>query len=109
MPKLYQKDYDIGMNPSQPPRPSGDSPKPPPGVWPSILLLIIFVCFIVTLFSGLIYLFVGGAERLAWPAWAYVVILVVISGIFAWLVKRLTDSVAGLSHYWFPEDSDREN
>lgn len=93
------------MNMPKPPHP----PKPPPGLWLSILLLIMFVCVIVALFSLLVYLFIGGAERLGWPAWAYVVILVIISGIFAWLVKRLTDSVAGLSHYWFPEDSGRKN
>lgn len=97
------------MNVPKSPHPPGDSPKPPPGLWPSILLLIMFVCLIVALFSLLVYLFVGGAERLGWPAWAYVAILVIISGIFAWLIKRLTDSVAGLSHYWFPEDSDRKN
>lgn len=97
------------MNPPTSPGRPGDSPTPPPGLWPSILLLVVFVCAIVSLFSGLVYLLVGGAERLGWPAWAYVAILVVVSGVFAWLVKRLTDTVAGLSHYWFPEDSDRKN
>lgn len=37
--------------------------------------------------------------------WMHLVILVVMSGLFAWLVKRLTDTVAGLSHHWFPEEN----
>lgn len=40
---------------------------------------------------------------------AYIVILVVVSGIFAWALKRLTDIAAGMSRLWFPEDSDDEN
>jgi hypothetical protein len=34
----------------------------------------------------------------------YIAIFVGVSGIFAWLIKRLSDTVSGMSRYWFPED-----
>jgi hypothetical protein len=37
------------------------------------------------------------------------IIFVIISSIFAWVVKRITDTAAGMSQLWFPEDSDEEN
>jgi hypothetical protein len=84
-------------------------PKKPPTLWTSILLLIIFVCLMVTLFSALVYLLVSGAERLGGSTTIYIAILVIISGVFAWLVKRLSDTISGMSQFWFPEDSDLEN
>ncbi len=85
------------------------TPKAPPSLRTTILLLIVFTCLIVNLFGLLIFLFISGAQRLGWPPLAYVVIFVVVSGIFAWLVKRVTDTVSNLSRFWFPEDSDKEN
>jgi hypothetical protein len=43
------------------------------------------------------------------PSFTYVIIFVGLSGIFAWLVKRITAIVAGMSQEWFPEDSNHEN
>lgn len=85
------------------------TPKAPPSLWTTTLLLIVFTCLIVSLFGLLIFLFISGAQRLGWPSLAYVVIFVVVSGIFAWLVKRATDIVSSLSRFWFPEDFDKEN
>jgi hypothetical protein len=81
----------------------------PPSLWKSIILLIIFVFGAVSLFGVILYLFISGAHQMGWPPTAYIVILVVISGIFAWLVKRITDTVSGMSQYWFPEDADDDN
>jgi flagellar basal body-associated protein FliL len=83
--------------------------KSPPSLWQSIILVIIFVFLIVSLFGLIIFLFIRGAQQLGLSPTAYIVIFVVISGIFAWLVKRITDIAASMSQFWFPEDSDEEN
>jgi hypothetical protein len=83
--------------------------KKPPGLWWSILLLTIFICLMVGLFGALVYLFTTGAQQMGLPSFTYVIIFVGLSGIFAWLVKRITAIVAGMSQEWFPEDSNHEN
>ena len=76
----------------------------PLSVWKSIILLIILVFGAVSLFGVIVYLFISGAQRMGWPPAAHIVIFVIISGIFAWLVKRITDIVSGMSQRWFPEE-----
>jgi hypothetical protein len=76
----------------------------PLSFWKAIVLIILFVFGIVSLFGVLIYLFASGAQQMGLPIIANIVIFVIISGIFAWLVKRLTDIISGLSHLWFPEE-----
>jgi hypothetical protein len=83
--------------------------KAPPSLWQSIILVIIFVFLMVSLFGLIVFLFIRGAQQLGLSSTAYIVIFVVISGIFAWLVKRITDIAASMSQFWFPEDSDEEN
>jgi membrane protein implicated in regulation of membrane protease activity len=80
--------------------------KNPPPLCQSIILLIIFTFGVVTLFGAIVYLFISGAEQLGLPLAVHIGIFVVISGIFAWLVKRITDMVSGMSQHWFPEDDD---
>ena len=83
--------------------------KNPPPLCQSIILLIIFTFGAVTLFGAIVYLFISGAERLGLPLAVHIAIFVVISGIFAWLVKRITDMVSGMSQHWFPEDDDNDS
>jgi formate hydrogenlyase subunit 3/multisubunit Na+/H+ antiporter MnhD subunit len=89
---------------------SGNQPsqkrQPPVSLWTSIGLLILLSFLLVGLFAGFIYIFTSGAEQRGLPVAGQVVIFVVISGIFAWLLKRVTDIVSGLSHWWFPEETD---
>ena len=96
---------------TQPNRNREDSSKSkaPLSLGQSIVLAIILAFVGVSLFGFIVFLFIKGAQQLGLSWTAYTVIFVVISGIFAWLVKRLTDVAAGMSHYWFPEDSDEEN
>lgn len=77
----------------------------PMSLWKAILLIIALVFVIVILFGVLIYLFIKSAQQMAWPSVANIAIFVIISGIFAWLIKRLTDIVSGLGRHWFPEDN----
>ena len=83
--------------------------KPPVSIWASIGLLILFSFVIVILFGALIYIFVQGAEQLGLSSLGQIAILVVISGIFAWLLKRISDAVSSLSHWWFPNEHDESN
>jgi uncharacterized integral membrane protein len=80
----------------------------PLSLWKAIILIILLVFGIVSLFGVLIYLFTSGAQQMDLPTIANIVIFVIISGIFAWLIKRLTDTISGLSHLWFPEETDDE-
>jgi hypothetical protein len=82
------------------------SPKAAPSLWGSIALLIIVAFGLVALFGLLVYLLVNGAERMGLPAAAHTAVLVLVSGVFAWLLKRLTDVISSMSQVWFPEDSD---
>lgn len=75
-------------------------------LWKAIILIIFLVFGIVSLFGVLIYFFASGAQQMGLPAIANIVIFVIISGIFAWLLKRLTNIISGLSHLWFPEEFD---
>jgi hypothetical protein len=81
---------------------------PPMSLWQAITLIIILTFGIVTLFAFLVYLFINGIQQLGFPPIVNLVIFVIISGIFAWLIKRLTDIVSGMSHLWFPEEMDDE-
>ena len=69
-----------------------------------MVLLTIFIFGAVSLFGAIVYLFIRGAEKMGLPLVAHIVIFVVISGIFAWLLKRITDVFSDMSRYWFPED-----
>jgi divalent metal cation (Fe/Co/Zn/Cd) transporter len=89
---------------SPPPERHHYSHKKSPSFWKTILIVIIFVFGVVILFGAMVYVFVAGAQQLGLAAWMQTVILVVMSGLFAWLLKRLSDTVAGLSHHWFPEE-----
>lgn len=83
--------------------------KAPLSLWPSILLLIVLAFIAVGLFGVLIYLLVRGAEQIGLPPVAHVVIFVIVSAVFAWLVKRMTDIVSGMSDRWFPETENDES
>jgi hypothetical protein len=94
---------------SQPPaKPEKTTPEIPFSLWQAIILIILLVFAIVFLFGVLIYLFTKGGQQMGLPTVVNIAVFVVISGIFAWLVKRLTDIISNLSHYWFPEESDDE-
>lgn len=77
-----------------------------PSLWQSIILLIIFTVVAVSLFGLIVYLFIRGAEELGLPLVVHIGIFVAISGVFAWLLKRISDMVSGMSQYWFPEDDE---
>lgn len=83
--------------------------KEPPSLWKSIVLIIIFMFGIVGLFGLILYLITSGAQQLGLSTTGYVVIFVVVSGVFAWLVKRISDTVSGMSHHWFPEESNEQD
>ena len=89
---------------------SGSNPSPeknsPLALWKAILLIIILVFGLVALFGVLIYLFIRGVQQMGLPTIANIVIFVIISGIFAWLIKRLTDIFSGFSQVWFPEEDE---
>jgi hypothetical protein len=83
--------------------------KTAPSLWKSILLVIAFTFMIVALFGLIVFLFIRGAEGMDLPPTAHVAILIIISGVFAWLVKRMSDTASGMSQRWFPEESDEGN
>jgi hypothetical protein len=92
-------------------RPNGipkDKMKVAPSLWKSILLIIIFTFAVVTLFGLIVFLFITGAEGMGLSPTGHVAILVVISGVFAWLVKRMSDTVSSMSHLWFPEEPEEK-
>ncbi len=97
------------MTQSAPPPESKAKPKAPLSVWPSIVLAIVLAFGLVGLFGLIVFLFARGAQQMGLSTPAYIVILVVVSGVFAWALKRLTDIAADMSRLWFPEDSDDEN
>jgi CBS domain containing-hemolysin-like protein len=80
-----------------------------PSLWQSIILLIIFTVVAVSLFGLIVYLFIRGAEQLGLPLAVHIGIFVAISGVFAWLLKRISDMVSDMSQYWFPEDDDLDD
>ena len=83
-------------------------PKVPLPLWQAILLIILITFGLVFLFGILIYLFVNGAQLLRLPLIVNLGIIVIISGIFAWLLKRITDIISGMSHFWFSEEQDND-
>lgn len=97
------------MTPLKPPEENSAKPKKMVSLWQSIILVTLLVCVVVSLFGAIIFMFISGAQQLGLPATVYIIIFVVISGIFAWVIKRITDTAAGMSQLWFPEDSDEEN
>ena len=84
-------------------------PKKTPSLWKAIVLVIIFVFMIVVLFGLILYLLVNGAQQLGISRIGYIVIFVLISGVFAWLIKRISDTASSMSHLWFPEESDKQD
>ncbi len=82
-------------------------PKPPLPLWAAILLMILLAFVIVGLFGALIYMFAGGAEQLGLSSTGQIVIFLGISGIFAWLLKRISDAASDAGHYWFPDEQDQ--
>ena len=82
------------------------SKKAPLSIWKAIILLITLAFMAVALFGAIIYLFIRGAQQMGLPPVANIAIFVIISGIFAWLMKRITDIVSDMSERWFPEEVD---
>jgi hypothetical protein len=64
---------------------------------------------VVGLFGALVFIFVSGAQQLGLSTSGYVAVLVVISGIFAWLLKRLSDIALRLSQRWFPDQNNESD
>lgn len=91
---------------NQPPPGKKPPPRPPMALWKAIGLIIILAFIIVALFGLIVFLFTNGAQQMGLPPIVNLAIFVIISGIFAWLIKRLTDIISGMSHLWFPEDTD---
>jgi hypothetical protein len=96
------------MNQTTPTADDQSLKKDPLPLWQAILLVILFAIIAVALFAAIVYLFISGAQQLGLPAAAMIAIFVIISGIFAWLVKRITDIVSGMSRRWFPEQEESE-
>lgn len=80
----------------------------PPSFGKSVILIIVFTFAIVALFAVILFFLIRGGQQVGVSTTGYIAIFVVISGIFAWLVKRLSDTVSGMSRYWFSEE-DQEN
>lgn len=83
-------------------------PKLSVSFWQAIILIILITLVIVALFGGIIYLFTSGIQQMGLPLIVNLAIFVIISGIFAWLIKRLSDIILDLSRVWFPEDQNDE-
>lgn len=77
-------------------------------LWAAIVLVILVMFGAVGLFGALIYWLVGGAEQFGLSPAVYLAIFVVVSGVFAWLVKRMSDAILNISRLWFSERSDDE-
>ncbi len=82
--------------------------KPPLPLWQAILLIIVITFGLVLLFIALLFLFVNGAQQMKLPLIANLTIFVILSGIFAWLLKRLSNIVLGISYLWFSEEPDED-
>ena len=80
-----------------------------PSLWKSIIVTLLLAFVIVGLFGVIIIFFVSGAQRLGLSTAGYIAILVIISGIFAWLLKRISDTASELSHFWFSEETDEQD
>ncbi len=86
-----------------------DTRKPPLSLWAAIALIIIFMIVIVALFGALVYTFTQGVQQAGLSVAGQIAVFVIISGIFAWLLKRISDAVSGMSHLWFPEESEDQD
>ena len=84
-------------------------PKKAPSLWKSIVLVIIFVFAVVALFGLILFLIINGAQQLGISRIGYIAIFVLISGVFAWLIKRISDIASSMSHLWFPEEDDEQD
>jgi membrane protein implicated in regulation of membrane protease activity len=82
--------------------------KPPLPLGVAILLLILATFVVVAVFGALVIMFIIGAKSLGLPPAGYVAVVVLISGVFAWLVKRLSEAVSEWGRQWFPEDESDE-
>ncbi len=80
--------------------------KAPLSIWKAIILLVTLAFIAVILFGAIIYLFIRAAQQMGLPSVANIAIFVTISGVFAWLMKRITDIVSSMSNRWFPEEVD---
>lgn len=78
--------------------------KAPLPLWQAIVLIIIITFGLVLLFAVMVYLFTSGIQQLGLPLVVNIGVFVIISGIFAWLIKRLTDIISNMSHLWFSEE-----
>jgi len=74
-------------------------------LWQAIILILVFAVAAISLFGLIVTLFISGAQQLGWPPAAHLAILVLVSGVFAWLMKRMSDIIAAMSQRWFPEDN----
>jgi hypothetical protein len=83
--------------------------KPPLPLGAAIVLIILATVVIVAEFGALVFMFITGAGKMGLSTTGYVAILVLISGVFAWLVKRLSDTVTEWGRLWFPEDVSTES
>jgi len=81
----------------------------PPSFGKSVILIIIFTFAIVALFAVILFFLIRGVQQVGLSTTGYIAIFVVISGIFAWLVKRLSDTVSSLSHHWFSEENEEND
>ena len=73
------------------------------------MLLVVLTFGIVILFGVILLLLISGAQQLGLSTTGYITIFVGISGVFAWLVKRISDMVSDMSHLWFSEESDEQD
>ena len=79
-------------------------PNPPLPLWVAIILMIVLAFLIVGLFGAFIYLFTGGAQQLGLSTTGQIAAFLGVSGIFAWLLKRISDAASNAGHLWFPEE-----
>ena len=86
-----------------------DGKKGPPALWKSVILIILLTFVIMFLFGFILFLLIRGAQQTGLSTTGYIAILVIISGVFAWLIKRLSDTVSGLSSHWFSEESGKRD
>ncbi len=94
------------MNQTTPIPKNKTAKKAPLSIWKAIILLVTLAFMAVILFGAIIYLFIRGAQQMGLPPVANIAIFVIISGVFAWLMKRITDIVSSMSKRWFPEEVD---
>ena len=55
-----------------------DRKKPPPVLWKSVILIILFTFVIMVLFGFILFLLIRGAQQMGLPTAGYIAILVII-------------------------------